>query len=258
MSVLVGSARIDENGKVSGGKAGDQTGKEVSTQNWYLHSKGWRVFRLNDSKLAIMLAKVISDLCANNHVGYNQSENTDLWNKLKALNWDWTKLEKDCNTDCAQLVRAALRCVGINTDFFTTSNEPEGLLKTGKFTELKGTEYTNSSIYLKAGDILCTKTKGHTVVVLNDGEKADKNISTEKLTYTGAFAAPTLKQGSKGNQVGYLQKFLNWYGNYSLAVDNSFGSKTLAALKDFQLKEGLTVDGSYGPKSYAKAKTIKK
>lgn len=32
MSLMVGSARIDENGKISGGKPGDQTGNEVSTQ----------------------------------------------------------------------------------------------------------------------------------------------------------------------------------------------------------------------------------
>ena len=40
MSVRVGSARIDEQGKATGGKAGDQTGGEVSTQAWYKHSKG--------------------------------------------------------------------------------------------------------------------------------------------------------------------------------------------------------------------------
>ena len=34
MAVKVGSARIDEYGKARGGQAGDQTGKEVSTQNW--------------------------------------------------------------------------------------------------------------------------------------------------------------------------------------------------------------------------------
>ncbi len=42
-TVKLGSARIDENGHATGGKAGDQTGKEVSTQNWYKHNKGWRV-----------------------------------------------------------------------------------------------------------------------------------------------------------------------------------------------------------------------
>ena len=45
MGVRVGSARSNENGGVNGGKAGDQTGREVSTQPWYLHSKGWIVIR---------------------------------------------------------------------------------------------------------------------------------------------------------------------------------------------------------------------
>ena len=31
MSVLIGSARIDENGHATGGRAGDQTGREVVT-----------------------------------------------------------------------------------------------------------------------------------------------------------------------------------------------------------------------------------
>lgn len=34
MAILIGSARMDENGKANSGKAGDQTGIEVSTQNW--------------------------------------------------------------------------------------------------------------------------------------------------------------------------------------------------------------------------------
>ena len=41
MAVIVGSARIDEKGNATGGQAGDQkSGKEVSTQNYYVHSKG--------------------------------------------------------------------------------------------------------------------------------------------------------------------------------------------------------------------------
>ena len=45
MAVKIGHASIDENGRAQGGKAGDQTGKEVCTRNWYKHSKGWRVLR---------------------------------------------------------------------------------------------------------------------------------------------------------------------------------------------------------------------
>ena len=57
MAVKVGSARIDERGKISGGKAGDQTKNEVGTQNYYVHSKGWRVLRPNDAEKGIMMAK---------------------------------------------------------------------------------------------------------------------------------------------------------------------------------------------------------
>ena len=52
MAVKVGSARIDENGKIHGGRAGDQNGKEVSTQSWYKHKKGWRVLRCKNAEKA--------------------------------------------------------------------------------------------------------------------------------------------------------------------------------------------------------------
>ena len=38
MSVIVGSARLNENGKITGGIPGDQTGREVGTQAWYMHT----------------------------------------------------------------------------------------------------------------------------------------------------------------------------------------------------------------------------
>ena len=68
--LLVGSARIDENGKAHGGKAGDQTGKEVSTQNWYLHSKGWRVFRVKNPSVAEKIAQCMERACKNSKIGY--------------------------------------------------------------------------------------------------------------------------------------------------------------------------------------------
>ena len=79
-----------------------------------------------------------------------------------------------------------------------------------------------------------------------------------KGTYTGTIPAPTIKKGSKGDKVKYLQKFLNWYGGYGLSVDGKCGSKTVAALKKFQKAEGITADGIYGKNSQAKAKVYKK
>lgn len=67
-----------------------------------------------------------------------------------------------------------------------------------------------------------------------------------------------LQKGDNGTNVAYLQKFLNWYGNYGLTIDGDFGTKTYNAVKDFQTKEKLTVDVKFGKSSLAKAKTIKK
>ena len=59
-----------------------------------------------------------------------------------------------------------------------------------------------------------------------------------------------LRQGMKNNDdVRQLQTLLNKNG-YNLAVDGSFGSKTLAAVKDYQSKNGLTVDGIVGTNTW--------
>jgi len=59
MAVIIGSARGDERGKAHGGKAGDQTGRELSTQNWYLHKKGWVVLRPKSPEAAKKVAKAM-------------------------------------------------------------------------------------------------------------------------------------------------------------------------------------------------------
>ena len=55
--------------------------------------------------------------------------------------------------------------------------------------------------------------------------------------------------GSKGSDVTELQKLLNNNG-YSLDVDGNFGSKTQAAVKDYQQKNGLSVDGIVGTNTW--------
>ena len=64
------------------------------------------------------------------------------------------------------------------------------------------------------------------------------------------LALYTLRQGSKGNQVRYLQEDLNYILDASLDTDGIFGPKTKTAVKDFQKKYKLQIDGIYGPKSY--------
>jgi glycolate oxidase len=52
----VGSARIDERGRARGGKAGDQTGREVMIQDGYIHPDGWVVIRPKDLTVAAVIA----------------------------------------------------------------------------------------------------------------------------------------------------------------------------------------------------------
>lgn len=57
------------------------------------------------------------------------------------------------------------------------------------------------------------------------------------------------KYGSRGNEVTTIQTKLKRWGYYNGAIDGIFGSQTLAAVKYFQRKNGLVVDGIAGTKT---------
>lgn len=61
----------------------------------------------------------------------------------------------------------------------------------------------------------------------------------------------TSRYGSTGSEVTQIQTKLKRWGYYSGSVDGIYGSKTLAAVKWFQSKNGLSVDGIAGPKTLA-------
>ena len=172
MSVKIGSARIDENGNARGGRAGDQNGREVSTQSWYKHSKGWRVFRAKDPAVAEKIARDMQWACDNSHIGYDQGQRLTLYDVSKPLGFNCNKVRQNCETDCSALVRVCCAYAGVMLPNFRTPTEPAALLDSGDFVELKGSKYTDSDKYLKRGDILCTRTQGHTVVVLSNGSRA--------------------------------------------------------------------------------------
>lgn len=73
-----------------------------------------------------------------------------------------------------------------------------------------------------------------------------------KLPKRGWFTS-----GDKGEEVKKLQRFLNWYGGYDLAVDGIIGPKTISAVRQYQGREKLKVDGSFGKQSLKRAATVK-
>ena len=57
------------------------------------------------------------------------------------------------------------------------------------------------------------------------------------------------KYGSRGEEVRTIQTKLKRWGYYKGNVDGIYGSQTLAAVKLFQKKNGLVVDGIAGKKT---------
>lgn len=54
------------------------------------------------------------------------------------------------------------------------------------------------------------------------------------------------KYGSRGSEVTQIQEKLKRWGYYTGSVDGIYGSLTVSAVKSFQRKNGLTVDGIAG------------
>ncbi len=59
------------------------------------------------------------------------------------------------------------------------------------------------------------------------------------------------RYGSTGNEVTQIQTKLKRWGYYNGSVDGIYGTKTYNAVKYFQRKNGLTVDGIAGKKTLA-------
>lgn len=250
MSLIVGSARIDENGNLKNGKAGDQTGKEVSTQAYYTHKKGWHVLRPKSVAHANALALAMKQACDNNKIGYDQNERNGVITQLKNYG-TLDKIATATECDCSSLVRACIiQACGKDIGNITTANEASVLEASGLF-EAKKSVTGEDMLY--NGDILVTKTKGHTVIVVSGRAR-----STSTTSNTSTATKSYLSKGDKGEAVKTMQTMLIavGYSCGSYGADGDFGSDSDKALRKFQGDYGLTVDGKYGSKSKAKLESV--
>ena len=91
-------------------------------------------------------------------------------------------------------------------------------------------------------------------VVTETANKTETKTETTKKVDTVDITLNVLNKGDKGEQVKALQRMLHCMG-YNLGanpIDGSFGTKTEAAVEKYQKKNGLTVDGSVGEKTWIK------
>ena len=148
MSILIGHASIDENGKAAGGVAGDQTGREVVTRSWY--NKGWNVLlRPARVELAERSAKACEAACANQNIGYDQGGRNTLYQKAKAVSFDLTKIDTPCECDCSSLMHVCAIAGGADIPYTsngcTTRTMVRAFVNSGEYLKLTDKAYLTSS-----------------------------------------------------------------------------------------------------------------
>jgi len=168
-SVKLGQACNDENGNVRGGKAGDQTGQEVTITKWS-HSGGasnWTfVARANDVAVAKKIAEGTIAVCNNDHVGYDQNNRAALYNAAEANDWNFETITTNVECTCGTLVAAVCTAAGVPIDKNASSgNLRKYIEQSGAFTIYTSSDYTSSTKNLRPGDILCAEGVHSAVVV---------------------------------------------------------------------------------------------
>ncbi|MCI4062873.1 peptidoglycan-binding protein [Micromonospora sp. R77] len=67
-------------------------------------------------------------------------------------------------------------------------------------------------------------------------------------SYSGTH--PTIRFGSSGSAVAHAQCLLRNFWGYSLTVDGGYGMATAEAVRNFQVRCSLDVDGAVGPQTW--------
>lgn len=244
MSVKCGWASIDERGRASGGKAGDQTGVEVKIGNWYYFRQNL-ILRFKDRSKAKKAAQICRGIANNNNVGYDQNQRTTLYAELARVGWNPAKIKKPVETDCSAMIAAIVSAVGIKVSKdLWTGNMRKALLQTGAFYIYMGDAYTKSDRLLMAGDIILNEAS-HVIMALEDGPGVSKSTGGTAASSGSTVVKDRIKKGQRG---------LNDLVGAKLAIDGSRGPATkkigimavqVGLNRDY--RAGLEVDGSYGP-----------
>ena len=183
---MISNCGHDENGRYSGGKAGDQTGTEWQVINWY--SRPWKcVLRHPNAKVRAMIASMAKAAAVNNKIGYCQSHRGTFWTNLADSNFDPAQITVACEADCSSGVAAIVKGAGyrlgidalkkVSTACYTRNLR--AALKAAGFEVLTESKYLTSDAYLFAGDILLND-NAHVATNLTTGSKASGTSAPSK------------------------------------------------------------------------------
>lgn len=188
-TIKIGHASMSESGTAVG-IAGDSTGKEVYIVSKYTAANlsPYVVLRPTQAELASRSVAACIAGCENNCIGYSQSTRNTLYDQAQLVDFDLSNITVSCNTDCSAFMTVCAIAGGALIDYGsnapTTSTMKDRFISRGSYELLTDSIYTTMTDYLKAGDILVSAAKGHTVMILEDGSaSSDPEISYDLYFY---------------------------------------------------------------------------
>lgn len=253
----IAQASIDENGRITGGVAGNQNGKELNTCNVYSSSsKPWYSVIANDPRVLAEMNRQGKAAVANPFIGYDQNQRNTILVQARKANWDLAAINIACECDCSSLLATVMICAVYRVlgqaagdivynalyaggNLPATGNFKSKLSSLGEYFHTGGASFT-------AGYGLVRD--GHAVIVV-DALVSSGTLSSGAASTSGFASSKYPCKGWTGAEVKRLQQALidKGYSCGTSGVDGSFGKDTEAAVRKFQTDRGLAVDGIVGP-----------
>lgn len=128
---MISNSGHDENGKYSGGRAGDQTGKEWAIIGWY--NRPWKcVIRHPDAEVREKIASLSEKAAKNDNIGYDQGQRVSYWNELAKAKYNPAAIKTKCEADCSSGVMANVKAAGYLLNNVPFSKTPKVINKFAK------------------------------------------------------------------------------------------------------------------------------
>lgn len=181
---MISNCGSDENGRYSGGKAGDQTGKEWKLCPYYDYP--WTdIVRATIPGMGYCIGLSATLAAMNDKIGYDQGQRLTFGTEMRKNEYNPGLISQLCEADCSAgtsaIVDGVMRnFVGKNFNTSCTSrNIVNSLLSTGYFKCVNGKD-------LMPGDIMVAQGK-HVAVWVGDEAKVEVNTGTVTIDYAKSY-----------------------------------------------------------------------
>lgn len=182
---LVSNCGGDENGRLWGGAAGDQTGREYKVCEWSYWGQTL-VYRHPDARVRETIAELARQAAENDNIGYDQSQRLTFYWALQRAGWHPSDIDERVEADCSASTGAIIVATGhllnvqslLDYDYTVSTHYMADELETAGFRRIGGPKYTSTDDYLLAGDI-SLKPGYHVNIAVTNGDLASREIGDE-------------------------------------------------------------------------------